>query len=673
MAEEKEHDSKIAQDNWQRYEYVRGRGHRDYCERAAECERYYLGSDGTPGSGQWEEQVQIELDFEGRPTYEMNDILPSVNSAIGYQIHNRVDISYKPRGLGADDEKAKLFSKVAMQVADANKLHQTETQVFSDGLIQQRGYYDVRMDFSENVQGDICITDEDPMDVIPDPDAKSADPDRWNDVTTTGWFTLDRIEELYGAEAREEADKSSPDVTDFGQDEEEGVERNRFGGRDVFDAQYSDGAVRFYRVVDRQHFKYVMSKVLVNLTTGDIKQAEGLTKEQLAEYLQSQQWIGTKRMMKRVRWTVTTVDRVLHDEWSPYPFFTKVPYFAYFRRGKTRGMVDAAIGPQDVINKATNQAIAIVNSTANSGWTVEENSLTNMDTDDLEEAGAKTGLMLEFRKGAQRPEKIMANQVPTGVDNLIDRATMALKSVTVPDAMRGLNGPEVSGVAIQSKQFASQQQLAVPMDNLSITRHKLADRITWMIQNFYTDHRIFRITETDPKTQAQSTSELEINKPMDDGTYWNDITVGKYDVIISEVPMQITFENSQFQQAMEMRKEGVRIPDQFVIKHSNLADKTEILEAMAQPDPARDAETNKVNAEARKIDADATKVKVATMGDAANTAAVIAGAPAIAPLADEILGSGGFKDENAPPILPAPSIASLPPAAPAAPQAQPAI
>jgi hypothetical protein len=53
----------------------------------------------------------------------------------------------------------------------------------------------------------------------------------------------------------------------------------------------------------------------------------------------------------RIRHTVTAADVVLYDDWSPYETMTVVPYFAYFRRGKTMGMVEDLLDPQREVNK----------------------------------------------------------------------------------------------------------------------------------------------------------------------------------------------------------------------------------------------------------------------------------------------------------------------------------
>ena len=646
-----------ARENWSRYEYGKLRGHLDYMPHAVRCEDMYLG-----GGRQWPAEVRMQLEQERRPALEFNQIKPSINSAIGYQIHNRVDIAFKPRGGDADLATATIISKVAMQVADLCNLHWHETQVFSDGLIQQRGYFEVRMGFDKNIQGEIEVGNLDPLDVIPDPDSKSYDPDKWGDVIITRWLTLDEIEQLYGKAARKTAEDSNDAGLDFGDTDDEVprnkfAERNRSGWADAC-AKKDDGLER-YRIIDRQRFVYELTPCLVWPASGDV-QVEATMAADAVEDALRQGAVRAKRMQRRVKWTVTTFTATLHDSYSPYEHYTIVPYFAYFRRGKTVGMVDDAIGPQEALNKAVSQYVHIVNTAANSGWIVQENSLTNMTLEQLQENGARTGLVVEYKPGATAPQKIQPNQVPSGIDRIIDRADKALKDVTVPDAMRGMGGANEAGVAIQSKQFASQQQLAVPLDNLAYTRHLLAVRILKLIQRYYDSYRIFRITETDPLTGKQNEQLLEINR-FDPATqsYFNDVTVGTYDVVISEQPMQVTFQNSQFQQALEMMKAGAPIPPSVLVRYSNLADKQEILSAMegAKPpaDPTLEARVRLLDAQTRKADVQATDVQVKSQYSAIQTAQVIAQTPQTAALADGLLRSAGAVDHDAAPMVPEPA------------------
>ncbi len=641
-----------ARENWARYRYGVDRGHRDYTDQAERCEGMYLG-----GGEQWRPEDKRILAEEGRPFYEFNQIMPAINTALGYQIANRMDITLRPRGEKGDPEVAKILTKVLMQVADMNQLHWVETQVFGDGLIEQRGFFDLRLSFEDNIKGDIVITHADPRDVIPDPDAKSYDPDSWGDVTWPRWLTLEEIGQIYGQDARKKVEESEDSSHDFGDLDGE-TPRNKFGWSGLQDA-YFDGTdgIKRYRVIDRQRWVYEMTPCIVFPESGDVQVEANLSTESVQDAL-SKGAVRARRMKKRIKWTVSTWCTTMHDEFSPYEHFTLIPYFAYFRRGKTRGMVDNGIGPQEVLNKAVSQFVHILNSSANGGWEVEENSLTNMDTDDLEANGAKTGLVIEYAKGATPPKRIQPSQVPTGVDRLIDRATMALKETTVPDAMRGNQGGEISGVAIQSKQHASQQQLAVPLDNLAYTRGLLAKRLLKMIQRYYDSHRVFRITETDPLTGKDVDTTLEINKfDPETGVYLYDVTVGEYDVVVSEQPMQVTFENSQFTQVMEMREKGVAIPDRVVLRYSNLADKHELIDNLPDPaqapaDPTLEAKAKLLQAQARKTDADAQRSDMQLLYTGLQTAQVIAQTPQTAPLADKLARSVGFQDKDAAPIVP---------------------
>lgn len=658
------------------------RGHDVYCREAKRNDDFYLG-----GGLQWDQAVKDALEAQGRPAAESNEVLGAVNAAVGYQIANRMDVTVVARGQDGDDQVAKALNLIFKAELDRVKFRWCESQVFTDGMVQQRGYYDLRIAASSTLSGEIELCSLDPMDVLPDPDAKSYDPDTWKDVTVTRWLTSDEVGQLYGDKAKAAllAWNPSPDP-DWGDGTgDDGIERNRFGDRRTGStwaaSAYEDGTIKRYRVIDRQHHIDALQMVAL-YPTGDVEPLDGVSDEALRVLRNNPQVVLTRRRTSRVRWTVSTKDVLLHDGWSPYRHFTVIPFFPYFRRGRTRGMVDNAISPQETLNKAISQALHIVNSTANSGWDVEQDSLTNMTTADLEDRGASTGLVIEHKKGAQAPKKIEPNQVPTGIVQLIASARENIKAVTgVNESMLGVGQQDMSGVAIQSRQFAAQQSLALPLDHLARTRHMLAQRCLELFQAYYTDPREFRFTEMGVFGQPQ-TRTVDVNQPQADGSFLNDLTLGKYDIAISAQPMQITFDNSQFEQITTMRsKMGVRIPDSLVIRYSNLSDKQEVLDAMQAQgtppaDPEAQAKADKVTADAAVsnaraallaaqtglMNAQAVQARVTAMYSATHAGAQIAAVPNVAPVADEMLASAGFVDANAAPIIPEPSAAETVPA-----------
>ncbi|WP_439885641.1 portal protein [Pseudomonas syringae] len=649
-------DKQKAADNWARYVYGCNRGHSDYIDQARLCEDFYMG-----GGRQWSTADRQVLSQAGRPCLEFNQIKNKINSAVGYQIGNRMDIGFRPRAGAADAETASTLSKLAMQIADNNEFHAKETQVFADGLIQQRGYFDIRMSYEDTILGEVRIDILDPLDVIPDPDANSYDPDDWADVTVSRFLTQIEIETLYGTAAKKSIEDEASDGYELAIDGTD-HDRNGFGDNDSLYDQYQgedkDKAGKRHRVIDRQFWQIAMADVLIT-PTGDIRLVEDVKPEALAAMI-ADGGIQTRRRTKRVRWLVSTKDTVLHDDWSPFNHFTVVPYFPTFRRGHTRGLVDDAIGPQQLLNKSMSQYLHILNTTANSGWITVAGTLTNMRDEDLSDRGSETGLHLMIKKDTKpedRPQKIQPNQVPSGIDRMIDRAGALLEQSTgINDAMSGNQGNEVSGIAIQTRQFAAQQQLAVPLDNLARTRQMVAARMLEMIQVFYDQPRIIRITETDPRGK-ESTAEIPLNWPQPDSRILNDLTIGEYDVIVSEAPAQITFENSQFLQAIELNEKGANIPWPFIIGYSNLANKQEIIDAMDQQpvapiDPTLQAKADQLVAQTAKTQAEAVAKSVEAQYSAIQTAATIATTPATSSLADALLLSAGYVDRDAAPIVP---------------------
>ena len=653
--------------NIARYRFAVDKGHYDYCEEALENERFYVGR-----GMQWsDEERDVMINELGRPVFENNGIFPAVNTAVGMQIRSRMEIAYKGRNDAAGDEEvADVLSKVAMQICYDNQYQWKETEMYSDGIIMQRGYFDIRMRFTDNVNGEIYITKLHPFDVIPDPEANSYDPDEWKDVMVVRWYTLDDIEQLYGSKVAAEVE--TKESTSMGETDEitnyEKYNRMQFGGVQIVDMDdYHDQGVdddmgkqvKRYLIIDRQHYKWDKVDVLIT-AEGDVLELEHLSDEQKEEYI-SNGAVETKKVIKRVRWTVTCGEVLLHDDWSPYKTFTIVPFFPYFRSGITRGLVDNAVDPQRILNKTWSLFVELLGRQSNTGWIVEEGSLTNMSTADLETQGNKNGIVVEHKKGSTPPQKITPGPFPTNIDRAIERAEFAIKTTTgMSDAMQGLNSREISGKAIETKQYQGQTQLAAPIDNLGRTRFIVARKILQLIQQYYITKRVIAITSPDLLIESTKDTEvLTLNEydPIED-RFINDVTAGKYDVVISSKPVSDTFRDNQFQQAREMRTEmGIGIPDEYIISMSNLSNKQEIIEdikaqkeAMAQG--ASPGEEDKIQAEADKIRAEAVNKQIDALYSAIQAGGVIAENPNIAPLADTLLRSAGYIDKDKPPIVP---------------------
>ena len=569
-------EEEITRTQWARYERARDNGHLDYVDMALKCDEYYQGD-------QWDPDDAAALENEGRPALTINTILPTINTILGEQSTRRADIQFKPRR-GGDEAVAHTLNKLYMQISDNNKLDWVEQQVFSDGLIMDgRGYFDVRMDFSDHVEGEIRITAKDPLDILIDPDAKDADPKTWNEVFESKWMTLDEIEELYGKDKAERLLFVAENGMSFGPDSVE-YQETRFGDTETNDDYFGAGVpgddeyrnVKALRVIERQHKKLTRVEFFVDPNTGDQRQApDAWTEAKVKKFAKKHELSVMSKVIRKVRWTVTCDKVVLHDDWSPYNQFTVVPFFCYFRRGRPFGAIRNLLSPQEQLNKIASQELHIVNTTANSGWMVESGSLVGMTADDLEEHGAETGLVLEYARGTNPPQKIGANQIPTGLDRIAQKAAANIKTISgVNDSMLGTDSAEVSGIAIQAKQNRGAIMIQVPLDNLRKTRQYLAEQILNLIQTFYTEERVIQVTnEQDPMKPRE---EMIVNEVSPEGEIINNLMVGEYDVVVSTAPARDSFDEVQFAEAINLRQVGVAVPDDAIIEYSHLARKGEL-------------------------------------------------------------------------------------------------
>lgn len=606
---------------WNRYQFCRDNGHLAFVKKADKCERFFAGD-------QWEPSDLAALNAQRRPALTINKILPTIGSVMGEQIRNRAEISFQPRG-GAPAETADALNKVFKQISDVNQLNWLRSQMFDDGVITGRGYIDVRMDFSRSMKGDVKYTNLNPKNVVIDADGEQMDPDTWSEVFVTKWVTADDIAVLYSKDdadlLRVPGDSSLP----YGFDSVTEM-RDRFGPRAMYgynDTDNPGSVMRNIRLIERQYRKMDSQQFFVNPKTGDMRPVpEGWDRNRIALIKSEFGFEVIKKLVRRIRWSVIA-DRVeLHDDWSPYEHFTVVPYFPYFRHGRTLGLVENLLDPQELLNKTTSQELHIINSSANGGWKVKSGALTNMSIEELEQNGAKTGLVIEMSGDLDEIEKIQPNNTPQGLDRMSYKAEEHIKSISnVSDSMVGQDRADVAAKAIQEKKQSGQVTMIKPLDNLARSDYFLARATLSLVQRFYTEERLVTYTHNDLTNEVANVS---VNQRTPEGDIANDLSMGEYDIVIVQVPSKDTAEDSQFEQAVSLKEMGIAIPDEVLIQASRLQDKKGVLEKMAaraqSPEAQEQAQLQMemLRAEVKKLNAEVQSILAKARQSEANAGAV---------------------------------------------------
>ena len=562
--------SQVAADNHHRFREALETGHALYTERAKRNDKFYAGE-------QWDKADKDRLEREGRPALTLNLILSTVNAMIGEQLDRKVDAHFTPLDTGTE-ATAFALNKIARVILNENNYDDIEENVFSDGLIGGRGYFDVRMSFQHNIQGKVCISMEDPIDVIIDGEAKEMDPKTWNEVFISRWMTPDEIGATYGWDKVEKVQVMAQD-TGSGHDDNFDFGDRTFGGDSP---ATRDNAARTQlnrvRVVERQFFKVAEQWFFVDPTTGALRAVPyGADEESRESFAQEYGFEVIKRKGRRVRMVVSCDDVLLKDDWSIYRSFTIVPFFPYFRRGNPFSAVDNLIDPQNLLNKTSSQELHIVNTTANSGWVLQEDSLVDMDAEDLEERGAETGLVLQYKRGYEKPEKITPNSIPTGIDRISQKAASTIREISSVNAsMLGTARADQSGRAQEAATMRGQVQVSVVLSNLKRCRRTVLEKILELVQDFYTETRYFNIIGDDIMMSQGANEQVGVNVPQDDGNILNDITVGDYGTEVGYRPSGGSLADKEMDEAMRLREMGVAIPDHVMVQYSRLTKRMEL-------------------------------------------------------------------------------------------------
>lgn len=571
MADTKNQTQRAIENN-EAYCYARDNGHLDFVAKAEVCDRYFEGV-------QWDPAIRARLESRKKPIITMNKVLGTLAVVFGEQIMNRADIMFTPSH-GGSAETAAALDKLWLHIASNNKLDWAETNVAVDGFIRSRGFYDVRMKFNDQMRGDVCIKHTNSKNVVIDPDAESYDPDDWKEVFVTKWLSLSDIEDEYGTDASKELGARGLDAFGMAYDTLDWMP-DKFGAMHntpYYGYAEADPLRRVYRVIERQYHVSKMVEWFVDPVTGDMREVPDYwDRNRIAHVVQQYALNVIKRKTQKIHWRTSCDNMLFFDAVSPYKHFTPVPFFPFFRHGRTMGLVENLTGVQDLLNKSLSQELHIVNTTANSGYKVKAGSLLNMSIEDLEERGGEDGIVIEV-DSPDAIEKFKPNQVPTGLDRISYKADEGFKDVSmVSDSMRGFDRADVASKAIQAKQARGTVPLAMPFDNLAQTRTLLARNVLDLVQEYYTEERIINVIG---RSVASKNEQVELNKVTPEGEIINDLTVGEYDIRVVSVPFRETFEQNQFTHAIELKNAGVPIPDSFLIENSMLQNKQQLIQAL---------------------------------------------------------------------------------------------
>lgn len=419
-------------------------------------------------------------------------------------------------------------------------------------------------------------------------------------------------------------------------------------------------------------------------------------------------------MTWRIMCSIMTEKDTLIESWSPFKHdrFPFIPYWAY--RNKRTGLPYSPtfplMGPQEALNHRMGRSL--YEASANQ-LLMEEDAFNSevMDIDEIRRELDDPHGTAVFARGALAGGKVRDRDNNASAQFQLNLAQYDLNSIRqmsgVTGENRGLDTNATSGRAVLAKQEQGSLITMELFDNLLFARQMEGEMALSLSEQFITQPMTVRTSGDNGRNEY-----TRINQPQPDGTYLNDITQRQAHFTVGEQAWKQSFAEAAFEQLMQVMTQLASAAPQIVVNlldvifemHPNLPRKQAILKRIRSVNGQADesgkmtpeqqaemqqkqqmaqaqfeaqmaqlqAQIREAQAKGEKLEADAMAKRLEGLYLSAQAAQVLAMAPQITPVADELLKSVGFKDMNGQGVIdPAAMPAMQPPAAQPAPMQEP--
>lgn len=542
-------------------------GHEQRTETAQKSLDYVMGK-------QWDADVIAARDDAKKPTLTINKTLSVVAAIYGEYDSMASDVTLTSV-TDAGDAMQSILSRAIKYTLDNARYGQKRDAQALTALTTGMAFLRMTLSTDVDPSGEVAINRIDSNNVVLSPDVCEYDPDTWPEVFYFDWLSEEEVSERYGS-----------GLTDHmpwaGNQYEDDAWRyaNTVGGGEQASIDNWGQRDREYRVVTREYRALRDLWVFSNPSTSEFKTVpkDTMSRAQALRVAKESRTRLSTTKQYAIRIAEWCGDYLLSDDWSPYEHFTIYPMFCYFLEGRIMGVVENIRSIQDQINMGESQELNAVQSITSGGWTVEENSLANMSEEDLATRGSDQGLVIVHRKGFTPPTKIHPENIPPAISSIGTKASNNLREVVgVNEAMLGHMPASAAGKLAEQKRISGQTLLQWPIKNMLLAEEFIVRGVLSIIQRFYTEQRVMRI-----RGENSEVEHMALNVPQEDGTKFNDVSIGKFDVKMVRKPRQDAIEDYEFVELLRMREAGAEIPEWMLLEKSHLSNKKELVAAARQ-------------------------------------------------------------------------------------------
>lgn len=516
-------------------------------QRDQEDRKFYTG-----GDNQWTvdgKNIAATRRKEGRPAESYNRLPQFVKQVSGELRQNKPSIKVLPVDGQTDPEMASVYSAIIRSIEGQSNGHRIYAKAGEQAAIGGQGWWRVKADYC----GDDGFDQELLLERIPNPLAVVCDP---------------------GASEPTRCDMKWGFVTEMVPRKDFEAQYPKISASDFDDADRMKGWVEgdFVRVAEYWRKRSAGKHKLYALKGPDGQQIKA-TGEELAQAGIDKPDADTFAAQGLTLVSQRTVEKFEVEsillcgagelgEWQPWPG----KYIPLVRvvgeeveAGDTvfrHGMIHHAKAPQVGYNYARNAMMERHGQSTKAPWVATVKQIQNY-KGMWETANTKTHSVLIYDADPMAPGPPIRT-APPQLDAAAYQESMIasedMKATTgIYDASLGAKSNETSGVAIARRDEQGNTATFVYIDNLEDAIETTGRILIDLIPHYYSDERIIRLLGEDDEVEKF----VEINKIMPDGKTWNDVTRGKYDVVVSTGPAYATRRQEAAENLMKLSENPI--------------------------------------------------------------------------------------------------------------------
>jgi hypothetical protein len=507
--------------------------------RLKDDKRSHLASEYMKGNS-WNSSTLARLDAQRLPHLRINMMWPILMRIWGSQIQNQGRVKIIPLQ-DATVSDADTFNKLYEALDSMNASSDSTENQFSEAfkqstLLELGGWLEVILDTDMDPRGIPVIKWVDANDVYKDPNSKRADMKDCRFVLKSWFLTKD--------DAVSMVKQKFPGK--LGEVERELKENPRSWINSISDTfrEMKSSSNHMFGLV--KHAKENSMYRLVNTFLREDRDIFRVRRDNRFEIVQEDEFqdairkdVPTSKQTQQIIKSIITIGDTIVLENKPTivqnGMFPLIPVYGVLIDGENKGLGYQLTGLQEEYQAARSSQLHIVNSTANGGWQVEDQSLTEPELEKLESHGAATGYIQIWRNSA--PKKIQPNPIAPGILERVNSTLFDAERISsiTPNTTGRRDSSNETGVLLSKRVEQAMITLEPFFRNLKIAKERAYIYRTEMVQKTMTGERMFRILNQD----SGQMDSFVVNQQIG-GMTFNEIGRGRFGATVEEVAKSVS-------------------------------------------------------------------------------------------------------------------------------------